>query len=97
MISDCAGGRVVFMMPLQIELEKSHYSDHEIRKLEEEEQLRRRKEGLHDDEDEELGRTVVMAQDLEEKWEQKLLQFSPAPRITGTCGSVVLQSSARHS
>ncbi|XP_042680456.1 39S ribosomal protein L46, mitochondrial [Centrocercus urophasianus] len=66
----------------QIELEKSHYSDHEIRKLEEEEQLRRRKEGLHDDEDEELGRTVVMAQDLEEKWEQKLLQFSPAPRIT---------------
>uniref|UniRef100_A0A669P9X2 Large ribosomal subunit protein mL46 N-terminal domain-containing protein n=1 Tax=Phasianus colchicus TaxID=9054 RepID=A0A669P9X2_PHACC len=67
----------------QIELEKSHYSDHEIRKLEEEEQLRRRKEGLHDDDDEELGRTVVMAQDLEEKWEQKLLQFSPAPRVTG--------------
>lgn len=67
----------------QIELEKSHYSDHEIRKLEEEERLRRRKESLHDDDDEEgLGRTVVMAQDLEEKWEQKLLQFSPAPRVT---------------
>lgn len=67
----------------QIELEKSHYSDHEIRKLEEEERLRRRKESLHDDDDDEgLGRTVVMAQDLEEKWEQKLLQFSPAPRVT---------------
>lgn len=66
----------------QIELEKSHYSDHEIRKLEEEEQLRRRKESLHDDDNEGLGRTVVMAQDLEEKWEQKLLQFSPAPRVT---------------
>jgi len=80
---------VVFMMPLQIELEKSHYSDHEIRKLEEEEQLRRRKESLHDDDNEGLGRTVVMAQDLEEKWEQKLLQFSPAPRVTGTYGSAV--------
>lgn len=67
----------------QIELEKSHYSDHEIRKLEEEERLRRRKESLHDDDDDEgLGRTVVMAQDLEEKWEQKLLQFSPASRVT---------------
>ncbi|XP_065590065.1 large ribosomal subunit protein mL46 [Cyrtonyx montezumae] len=69
----------------QIELEKSHYSDHEIRKLEEEERLRRRKESLHDDDDdddERLGKTVVMAQDLEEKWEQKLLQFSPAPRVT---------------
>ncbi|POI34273.1 hypothetical protein CIB84_001974 [Bambusicola thoracicus] len=62
--------------------QKSHYSDHEIRKLEEEEQLRRRKESLHDDDNEGLGRTVVMAQDLEEKWEQKLLQFSPAPRVT---------------
>ncbi|XP_021263197.1 39S ribosomal protein L46, mitochondrial [Numida meleagris] len=40
----------------QIELERSHYSDHEI---------------------------LVMAQDLEEKWEQKLLRFSPAPRVTG--------------
>ncbi|KFP57938.1 hypothetical protein N323_07569, partial [Cathartes aura] len=64
-----------------IELEKSHYSDHEIRKLEEEEQLRRRKESLYDD-DEAPGKTVIMAQDLEDKWEQKLLQFKAAPRIT---------------
>ncbi|KAJ7409404.1 mitochondrial ribosomal protein L46 [Willisornis vidua] len=66
----------------QIELEKSHYSDHEIRKLEEEERLRRRKESLHDDE-EAPGKTVIMAQDLEDKWEQKFLRFKAAPRITG--------------
>ncbi|KAF1489641.1 39S ribosomal protein L46, mitochondrial, partial [Eudyptula minor novaehollandiae] len=65
----------------QIELEKSHYSDHEIRKLEEEEQLRRRKESMYDD-DEAPGKTVIMAQDLEDKWEQKLLRFEAAPRIT---------------
>ncbi|NXT79303.1 RM46 protein, partial [Zapornia atra] len=65
----------------QIELEKSHYSDHEVRQLEEEEQLRRRKESMHDD-DEAVGKTVIMAQDLEDKWEQKLLQFKAAPRIT---------------
>ncbi|NXO48057.1 RM46 protein, partial [Aramus guarauna] len=64
----------------QIELEKSHYSDHEIRKLEEEEQLRRRKESMYDDEA--PGKTVIMAQDLEDKWEQKFLQFEAAPRIT---------------
>ncbi|NXS75370.1 RM46 protein, partial [Pandion haliaetus] len=66
----------------QIELEKSHYSDHEIRKLEEEEQLRRRKENIDDDDDEVRGKTVIMAQDLEDKWEQKLLQFKAAPRVT---------------
>ncbi|KAM6125307.1 large ribosomal subunit protein mL46 [Phoenicopterus ruber ruber] len=65
----------------QIELEKSHYSDHEIRKLEEEERLRRRKESMYDD-DEAPGKTVIMAQDLEDKWEQKLLRFEAAPRIT---------------
>lgn len=37
-----------------------------------------------DDDDEAPGKTVVMAQDLEDKWEQKLLQFKAAPRITGT-------------
>ncbi|NXO34866.1 RM46 protein, partial [Locustella ochotensis] len=64
----------------QIELEKSHYSDHEMRKLEEEEQLQRKKESLYD-EDEARGK-VILAQDLEEKWEQKFQQFKAAPRIT---------------
>ncbi|NXF57802.1 RM46 protein, partial [Ciccaba nigrolineata] len=68
-------------LPFKIELEKSHYSDHEIRKLEEEEQLRRRRESSFDD-DEAPSKTLVMAQDLEEKWEQKLLRFKAAPRIT---------------
>ncbi|NXG48877.1 RM46 protein, partial [Psilopogon haemacephalus] len=66
----------------QIELEKSHYSDHEMRKLQEEEQLRRRKENIYDDDDEGPGKTVIMAQDLEEKWEQKFQQFEAAPRVT---------------
>ncbi|NXN17263.1 RM46 protein, partial [Indicator maculatus] len=65
----------------QIELEKSQYSDHEIRKMQEEEQLRRRKESMYDD-DEGPGKTVIMAQDLEEKWEQRLMKFEAAPRIT---------------
>ncbi|NXT18823.1 RM46 protein, partial [Syrrhaptes paradoxus] len=65
----------------QIELEKSCYSDHEIRKLGEEEQLKRRKESMYDD-DEVRGKTVIMAQDLEDKWEQKFLRFEAAPRIT---------------
>lgn len=63
-------------------MEKSHYSDHEIRKLEEEELLRRRKESGYDDEV--PGKTVIMARDLEDKWEQKFLRFKAAPRITGT-------------
>uniref|UniRef100_A0A663N615 Large ribosomal subunit protein mL46 n=2 Tax=Athene cunicularia TaxID=194338 RepID=A0A663N615_ATHCN len=65
----------------QIELEKSQYSDHEIRKMEEEEQLRKRRESTFDD-DGAPSQTVIMAQDLEEKWEQKLLRFEAAPRIT---------------
>ncbi|NWX82352.1 RM46 protein, partial [Nothoprocta pentlandii] len=65
----------------QIELEKSRYSDHELRKLEEEEQLRRRRESGYDD-DEGPGQTVIMAQDLEDKWEQKLQRFRAAPRVT---------------
>ncbi|NXD14951.1 RM46 protein, partial [Nothocercus nigrocapillus] len=65
----------------QIELEKSRYSDHELRKLGEEEELQRRKESGYDD-DEGPGKTVIMAQDLEDKWEQKLQRFKAAPRIT---------------
>ncbi|XP_064014168.1 large ribosomal subunit protein mL46 [Pogoniulus pusillus] len=53
-----------------------------MRKLQEEEQLRRRKENIYDDDDERPGKTVIMAQDLEEKWEQKFLQFEAAPRVT---------------
>lgn len=61
-------------------MEKSLYSDHEIRCLLEEEHLQRKKEQYEDDDS---GKEIVLAQDLEDAWEQKLRKFSPAPRITG--------------
>ncbi|XP_053128333.1 39S ribosomal protein L46, mitochondrial [Hemicordylus capensis] len=64
----------------QIEVEKSLYSDHELRCFAEEERLKRRKD-KHDDDDY-SGKEIVLAQDLEDKWEQKLRKFNPAPRIT---------------
>lgn len=39
------------------------------------------------DEDEARGKTVIMAQDLEDKWEQRFLRFKAAPRITGAAWS----------
>lgn len=39
---------------------------------------------MYDDDDDAAGKTVIMVQDLEDKWEQKLLRFEAAPRITGT-------------
>nr|XP_056722077.1 39S ribosomal protein L46, mitochondrial [Euleptes europaea] len=63
----------------QMDMEKSLYSDHEIRCLEEEERLQRRKEKYEDDDG---GKEIMLAQDLEDAWEQKLRKFSPAPRIT---------------
>ncbi|KAL8197568.1 UNVERIFIED_CONTAM: hypothetical protein K2H54_032941 [Gekko kuhli] len=63
----------------QMDLEKSLYSDHEIRCLAEEERLQRKKEKYDDDDG---GKEIVLAQDLEDAWEQKLHKFSPAPRIT---------------
>ncbi|KAH0620038.1 hypothetical protein JD844_014554 [Phrynosoma platyrhinos] len=63
-----------------IEVEKSLYSDHEIRCLAEEERLRRRKD--KDDDDDDTGKEIVLAQDLEDAWEQKFRKFNPAPRIT---------------
>ncbi|XP_042333593.1 39S ribosomal protein L46, mitochondrial [Sceloporus undulatus] len=65
----------------QIEVEKSLYSDHEIRCLAEEERLRRRQD-KYDDDDDDTGKEIVLAQDLEDAWEQKLRKFNPAPRIT---------------
>nr|XP_005294941.1 39S ribosomal protein L46, mitochondrial [Chrysemys picta bellii] len=63
----------------QIEVEKSNFSDHEIRRMAEEEQLQKRKDNIHD---EEAVQATVLAQDLEDAWEQKFQQFKAGPRIT---------------
>ncbi|XP_062998304.1 large ribosomal subunit protein mL46 [Elgaria multicarinata webbii] len=64
----------------QIEMEKSLYSDHELRCLAEEERLQRRKD-KYDDDDDDSETEIVLAQDLEESWEQKFRKFTPGPRI----------------
>ncbi|EMP35226.1 39S ribosomal protein L46, partial [Chelonia mydas] len=65
----------------QIEVEKSNFSDHEIRRLAEEEQLRKMKGNIQDEEAD-SGQAIVLAQDLEDAWEQKFQRFKAGPRIT---------------
>ncbi|XP_048337886.1 39S ribosomal protein L46, mitochondrial [Sphaerodactylus townsendi] len=62
-----------------VNVEKSLYSDHELRCLAEEERLQRWKDKYEEEDD---GKEIVLAQDLEDGWEQKLRKFSLAPRIT---------------
>ncbi|XP_020030944.1 large ribosomal subunit protein mL46 [Castor canadensis] len=64
----------------QIEIEKSLYSDHELRALDEAQQMAKKKADLCDDEQDEQG--VFLVQDLEDMWEQKFLQFKTGDRIT---------------
>lgn len=63
----------------QIEIERSRYSDHELRALDEAQRLAKRKADLYDDEDEQ---NILLIQDLEDMWEQKFQQFKPGARIT---------------
>ncbi|XP_038602994.1 39S ribosomal protein L46, mitochondrial-like isoform X2 [Tachyglossus aculeatus] len=64
----------------QLEVEQSLYADHEMRILQEARRLQRRKADLYDSDDEEED--IVLAQDLEEAWEQTALRFKPGPRET---------------
>ncbi|KAM6202933.1 large ribosomal subunit protein mL46 [Rhynchocyon petersi] len=63
----------------QIETERSLYSDHELRALEETRRLEKKKADLYDEDDD---REILLVQDLEDMWEQAFLQFKPGARIT---------------
>ncbi|XP_042554453.1 39S ribosomal protein L46, mitochondrial [Dipodomys spectabilis] len=63
----------------QIEIERSLYSDHELRALEEAQRLAKKKADLDDEDDEQ---NILLVQDLEDMWEQKFLQFKLGTRET---------------
>jgi len=71
-----------------MEREKSLLSDHELQLLEDAERMSRRQADNYDSEGEDDYRDqeIVLAQDLEDSWEQKMKSFQPSPRVTGQHG-----------